>query len=76
MQLAKTVEERTRIHRPGEELLEQATAGQHWAAIGEAAQEEEKMTNASRKISDGVLFRVAVSVVGRTIVALIDSGAS
>ena len=76
MQLAKTVEERTKIHRPGEELLEQAMAGQHWVAIGEIAQEEEKMTNAGRKISNGVLFRVAILLAGRTIVALIDSGAS
>ena len=75
MQLAETIEERTRIHRPGEDILKQAMAGQHWVAIGDIAQEE-VMTNAGRKVADGVLFRVAVSVAGRRLVALIDSGAS
>ena len=75
MQLADTVEERTRIHRPGEELLQQAVAGQHWVAIGGEAQEKQT-TNAGRTIKDGMLFRVAVSLMGRRLVALIDSGAS
>ena len=40
--------------------------------------EEQKTTNASagRKLKDGMLFRVAVSIAGRRVVALIDSGAS
>ena len=64
MQLTNIVEERTRSHRPGEELLEQAMAGQHWVAIGDAAQEQ-KMNNAGRKVSDGILFCVAISMAGR-----------
>ena len=75
MQLAETVEERTRIHQPGEYLLKQAMAGQYWVAIRDAAQEEQ-MTNAGRKVVDGILFRVAVSVAGRRLAALVDSGAS
>ena len=75
MQLAKTIEERTRNHHLGEDILKQAGADQHWVAIRDAAQEE-VMTNASRKVSDGVLFHVAISVDGRRLVALIDSGAS
>ena len=75
MQLADTIEERTRIHQPGEDLLKQAMAGQHWIAIGDEAQEEQ-MTNAGRRVHDGILFRVAVSVAGRRLVALVDSGAS
>ena len=55
MQLAKIVDERTRIHQPGENLLKQAMAGQHWVAIGDAAQEE-VMTNAGRTVKDGMLF--------------------
>ncbi|MCV6575517.1 MAG: retroviral-like aspartic protease family protein, partial [Cohaesibacter sp.] len=74
MQLAKTVEERTRIHQPGEELLGKAMAGRHWVAIG--GDEAQEMTNAGRKVIDGVLFRVTVSIAGRNCVALIDSGAS
>ena len=50
-------------------------AGQHWIAIGDEAQEEQ-MTNAGRRVHDGILFRVAVSVAGRRLVALVDSGAS
>ena len=75
MQLADTIEERTRIHQPGEDLLKQAMAGQHWIAIGDEAQEEQ-MTNAGRRVHDGILFRVAVSVARRRLVALVDSGAS
>ena len=75
MQLANTVEERARIHRTGEEYLQEAMAGRHWVALGDTDQLQEK-TNAGRRIKDGILFRVAVSVAGRRCVALIDSGAS
>ena len=75
MQLATTVEERARIHRTGEDILQEAMAGRHWVALGDTDTIEEK-TNAGRKIKDGILFRVAVSVAGRRCVALIDSGAS
>ena len=44
----------------------------HW----EIAEEFEEKTNAGRMVKDGMLFRVAVSVVGRRCIALIDSGAS
>ena len=63
MQLATTAEERTRNRQFGEDILEQATAGQHWVAIGDIAEQE--MTNAGRKIKDGILFRAVVSVAGR-----------
>ena len=43
-------------------------------AIGE--EEKSQVASAGRKITDGMLFRVAVSVAGRKCVALIDSGAS
>ena len=75
MQLTRTIEERTRSHHPGEDILKQTAAGQHWVAIGDAAQEE-VMTNAGRKVSDGVLLCVVVSLVGQRLMALIDSGAS
>ena len=75
MQLANTVEERARSHRAGEQILQEAMAGRHWVALGDTDLLEEK-TNAGRRVRDGVLFRVAVSVAGRRCVALIDSGAS
>ena len=68
-------EDRTRTHPPGEELLDKAMAAQHWVAIGEEDTNTAK-ASAGRKISDGMLFRVAVSIAGRRCVALIDSGAS
>ena len=74
MQLTTTAEERTRSRQSGEDILEQAMAGQHWVAIGEG--EEQEMTNAGRKIKDGILFRVAISVAGRRCIVLLDSGAS
>ena len=54
MQLATTTEERTRSRQTGEDILEQAMAGQHWVAIGDI--EDKEMTNAGRKIKDGILF--------------------
>ena len=50
-------------------------AGRHWVALGDTDLLKEK-TNAGRRVRDGILFRVAVSVAGRRCVALIDSGAS
>ena len=75
MQLATINEERTGVHLTGEEVLQEAMAGQHWVALGEQEESDEK-TNAGRRIKDGVLFRVAVSIDGVRCVALIDSGAS
>ena len=49
-------------------------AGRHWVAVGYSDQEE--LASVDRKIKDGILFRVAISVAGRRCVALIDSGAS
>ena len=76
MQLATNDEERTSTHQTGEEFLQEAMAGQHWVAIGAEEEQSELKTNAGRRIKDGVLFRVAVSVAGRRCVALVDSGAS
>ena len=74
LQLAED-KNKTRVHPPGEELIEKAMADQHWVAIGV---EDQQIASASagRKIKDGMLFRVAVSIAGRRCIALIDSGAS
>ena len=50
-------------------------AGQHWVALGNTEESEEK-TNAGRRIKDGILFCVVVSIAGRQCIALVDSGAS
>ena len=75
MQLSTTNEERTSVHLTGEEILQEAMAGQHWVALGEQEESDEK-TNAGRRIKDGVLFCVYVSIAGVRCIALIDSGAS
>ena len=74
MQLSNE-EKEIRMHPPDEELIEKAMADQHWVAIGA---EDHATANASvgRKLKDGMLFRVAVSIAGRRVIALIDSGAS
>ena len=74
MQLSNE-EKEIRMHPPDEELIEKAMADQHWVAIGG---EDNVTAHASvgRKLKDGMLFRVAVSIVGRRVIALIDSGAS
>ena len=58
-----------------DKILQKATVDQHWVAVGYQDQKEE-VASVGRKVSDGILFRVAVSVAGRLCVALIDSGAS
>ena len=50
-------------------------AGQQWVALGDIEESNEK-TIASRRVKDGLLFRVTVSVTGRKFITLIDSGAS
>ena len=75
MQPADDKDEETSDHRTGEEMLQKAMAGQQWVALGDLEESDEK-TIAGRKVKDGILFRVAVSVVGRELIALIDSGAS
>ena len=45
-------------------------------AIGEEEEESIMKASAGRKIKDGILFRVTVSIGGRKCIALIDSGAS
>ena len=75
MQPTKNEEDKTRVHPPGEALIEEAMAAQHWVAI-DAEEEKKSSASAGRKVTDGMLFRVAVSIAGRRIIALIDSGAS
>ena len=74
MQLTKTVHG-ARPHPPGPKLIEQAMAGRHWVAIG-AENEDTAKANVGRQVKDGVLLKVTVSIEGRPVVALIDSGAS
>ena len=50
-------------------------AAQHWVAIG-VEEKDTSSASAGRRIKDGMLFRVAVSIAGRRVIALIDSGAS
>ena len=74
-QLATTIEERAKSHQTGKYILQKAIADQHWVALGDIQDHEEK-THVGRRVKDGVLFQVVVSVAGKRCVALIDSGAS
>ena len=49
-------------------------AEQHWLAIG--AENSDISTSVERTVSDGIFFKVGVSVAGRQRIGLIDSGAS
>ena len=64
-----------RPHQPGQEWIDKAMAGRHWVAIG-ATSEDTAKANVGRQIKDGILLKVTVSIEGRPVVALIDSGAS
>ena len=75
MQLATTIEERSKSHQTGEDMLQKAMVGQHCVALEDVEYHEEK-TIIGRRVKDGVLFQVAVSVAGKRCVVLIDSGAS
>ena len=75
MQPADQKDEETSDHRTGEAMLQKAMAGQQWVALGDLEESDEKII-AGRKVKDGILFCVAVSVAGRELIALIDSGAS
>ena len=69
-----TKEERVDKEHVEDNLLNEAMAGRHWVVVGYSDQEE--LASVDRKIKDGILFSVAISVAERRCVALIDSGAS
>ena len=71
---ATTKEEKSSVPPAGEELLREATADQHWLAVGHDYHDE--AASVGRSVSDGVLFKIAVHISGRKLIALIDSGAS
>ena len=61
-------------HRIGTNYREQSKADQHWLAI--EADNSGILTSVERAVTDGMLFKVAVSISGRQRIGLIDSGAS
>ena len=71
---AVTKEEKSSVPPAGEELLKEATADQHWLAVGHDYHDE--AASVGRSVSDGVLFKIAVNISGQKLTALIDSGAS
>ena len=72
-QPANTVQD-TSGHRTGTDYKEHNMADQHWLAIG--AENSGILTSVERAVSDGILFKAAVSIAGRHRIGLIDSGAS
>ena len=72
---AATNEEKVLVFLPLEtDLLREATADQHWLAVGHDYLDE--AASVRRSVSDGVLFKIVVRISGRKLIALIDSGAS
>ena len=71
---ATTSEEKSSVPPAGEELLKKATADQQWLAVGHGYFDE--VASVGRSVSDGVLFKIAMRISGRKLIALIDSGAS
>ena len=61
-------------HQAGEQSTEEKASGQPWLAVGNNT--TDCAPKVSREIDDGILFKVKVSMYGRTYTALIDSGAS
>ena len=71
---AATKEEKSNVPPAREELLREATADQHWLAVGHDYHDE--AASIGRSVSDGVLFKIAVRISERKLTAWIDSGAS
>ena len=71
---AITKEEKSSVPPTGEELLREATADQHWLAVGHDYHDE--AASVGRSVFNGVLFKIAVRISGRKLTVLIDSGAS
>ena len=61
-------------HQTGGRYTEETASRQPWFAVGSST--TDCAPKVSREIDDGILFKVKVSMYGRTYTALIDSGAS
>ena len=69
MQLTHGSEE-SQTHPLGEDLITKAMAGQHWVAIGDYKEDQQAKASVARRVVDGILFRVAVSLNGRSVVGV------
>ena len=67
-------EEKSSVPPTRADLLREATVDQHWLAVGHDYLDE--AASVGRSVSDGVLFKIAIRISGRKLIALIDSGAS
>ena len=61
-------------HLTDKDSKECKKADQHWLAIG--AENSGISTSVERAVTNGILFKIAVSIAGRQRIGLIDSGAS
>ena len=57
---AITKEEKSSVPPAGEDLLREATADQHWLAVGHDYHDE--AASVGRIVSDGVLFKIVVRI--------------
>ena len=68
------IEGRSSIHYAGDQSTEKRPPPHSWIAIGERSTDCAFRTG--RQVTDGVLLKLTVSIFGRQLVALVDSGAS
>ena len=61
-------------HLTGTDELQKNMAEQHWLAVG--TDDPGMASTVARAVTDGILFKIVVSIAGRQKIGLIDSGAS
>ena len=73
MQPANPVKDAS-AHLTGTDGLQKNMAEQHWLAVG--TDDPGMASSVARAVTNGILFKIAVSIAGRQKIGLIDSGAS
>ena len=64
----------TGAHQAGDQTSVQTPPSRSWIAVGDRSTDCASRT--VRQVTDGLLLKLAVSIAGRRLVALVDSGAS
>ena len=64
----------TGAHQAGDQMSVQTPPSRSWIAVGDRSTDCASRT--VRQVTDGLLLKLAVSIAGRRLVALVDSGAS
>ena len=62
------------VHQAGEQHSTETPPPQSWIAVGD--QSTDCASRTRRQVTDGVLLKLTISISGRQVIALVDSGAS